>query len=128
MRREIKFRAFYDGFMYKHVEMTTYSDGSNCCTMIGHNMQTFISPDYDSIISMQYINLDDVDHKEVYESDIVSAYIPIAGFTIQGVVMLDKGCWSIKVHDNAETIPLFGCKNIRVLGNIHEHPELLTPH
>lgn len=123
--RDIKFRAWYEGVMYPYVEMTTYADGSNCCTMIGQNMDAFLSPDSDKIIPMEYIGFKDENKKDIFESDIVSAFISMAGFTIQGIIVLDKGCWSIKVHQNAETLPLYGCSNIRILGNIHENANLI---
>lgn len=74
----------------------------------------------------QYTEQNDVNHKEIYGGDIVARTVLAFGDQriFIGEVKMYEGCWWI---DNGTTaIPLWNeFHELKVLGNIHDNPELL---
>ena len=68
---------------------------------------------------MQYTGMNDIEGKEIYEGDIVKS--PKHGFDLVEEVKLERF-----LYDKTEWS--YTCNNVRVVGNIHENPELLRRH
>lgn len=115
-----KFRAWYGAEMYDEPVIHNgefYLD-----------WRDFIDGDtYDGAVLMQSTGLFDSRSEpvEIYKDDIVkrTSLIP-GGSDMIGVVKMLEGCWVI--DDGKQAVPLWTevDENI-VLGNIHEHPELV---
>jgi len=120
--RKIKFRAWdgekynYDGFVIYPNGEIEYPEGG--WDLTGH---------YDKHLIEQYTGLHDKNGKEIYDGDILE-YIGASGFEdgTARVVWCDSGPWYIEndatnVYDFLDDVA-YAC---RVIGNIHENPELL---
>lgn len=61
--------------------------------------------------------------KGLFASDIVTSSEPEG----TGVVEYDASlaAWAVSYHKGKKKVPLYLCKNVRVIGNIYENPELL---
>lgn len=124
--REIKFRAwdkfeeyfinsdefavnFYGTIFKANLDSDTYNNNIN----------------NSNLILMQYTELKDKNHVEIYEGDIVSCNINSQHKeNILGYIEYVLGNWFI--HGNDGKIYYFGgASNIKVIGNIYENPELL---
>lgn len=75
----------------------------------------------------QFTGLCDKDGKEIYEGDIISAY----NGRIKGPVIFDKRGLAFGVPNGPNEIYQFSMnflesKDIKVIGNIYENPELLS--
>lgn len=90
-----------------------------------HKSPFFYIP-IERMILMQYTGLKDKNDIEIYEGDIIKFYMSGVGF-VKGVVIFHDFSWAIKVGDSVLKFDYFGTnlKNIEVIGNIYEHPELL---
>lgn len=74
----------------------------------------------------QYTGFDDKDRVKIFEGDIVKV-IHDGQKKIRGkrfAVELRKGCWMIEREDEWGFL-VKNAENVRVIGNIHDNPELL---
>jgi len=82
--------------------------------------------DSDNIILMQFIGRNDKNGIEIYEGDFISAY----NGRIKGPVIFDKRGLAFGIPNGPNEIYQFSMnflesKDIEVIGNIYENPELL---
>ena len=140
--REIKFRAWvynynkkehkmdYAPFVYDDECLAEYSmvnlnealaNGGDACNVI----------EYKSIF-MQYTGLKDKNGKEIYKGDIISADFDGEEMLFEVAWNENAMAWDIKdkngvfyfdIYENGS--PFKFLKNIKVIGNIYENPELL---
>lgn len=75
--------------------------------------------DASNYILMQSTGLHDVNGKEIFEGDIVKYWENI------GYIEFYQGSWVINWNDGSLFDLYDNDNNLEVLGNIHEHPELL---
>lgn len=131
--REIKFRGY--GIAEKkwiygyglHEVIYRYENGETKATWLTIDIKN-ISMVHDESAG-EYTGIKDYEGKEIYEGDIVEVEIMESIFDdskLIGVVEMIEGCWCI-VNDKKKV-----AKNLwsetdvnRVIGNIHENPELL---
>lgn len=73
------------------------------------------------IIPLQFTGMIDVSGKEIYEGDIVLFHPDEAG----GVVQWDDTSYRFYVADGCDDAGLSEYFELKVIGNIYEHPELL---
>lgn len=122
--REIKFRA-WDNERDKYMYGVEHEYD-------GENLSSFADAlDDPVLIPEQYTCLKDEDGKEVYEGDVVaSGYVevvndePRSTTELYGEVKFNDGVFYAddKKHNFP---PLFVASSLKVIGNIHENPELL---
>ncbi|PKE36853.1 hypothetical protein CW670_02675 [Macrococcoides caseolyticum] len=75
--------------------------------------------DEDDRVLMQATGLTDKNGKEIFEGDIVKYWENI------GYIEFYQGSWVINWNDGSLFDLYDNDNNLEVLGNIHEHPELL---
>jgi len=139
--REIKFRAWHKkkekmyevkeiAFDYQEIivkrgfekeQEIIDAGGHHCSSCDSEHPDWFLFRD---IILMQYTGFKDIINKEIYEGDIVkivedepvvSGFVGIVSFENMGYVLWRPG-WYVEI-----------CKqrSHEIIGNVHEHPELL---
>ena len=130
MSRSIKFRAWNtkDKKMSYRAEHSydcgAYYDVDICVSCFGEIL------DDDEYIVEQYTGLTDKNGKEIYEGDIVKARwyrAKNARLDTQGEVKFADGWFYIKDDPDGQDrigVPIHNCYDIKIIGNIHEKPEL----
>ena len=140
MNREIKFRAW--NLELKHMVFPTLEFGRELwpCTYKrttktidkdGYTEEIvleFVSVDHilqDPIFEvMQFTGLYDVDDNEIYEGDIV---VPVKFKEIPNVIQyIQNGFYLVKSINNKIYTNLLGNCDIKIIGNIHKNPELIS--
>ena len=140
MNREIKFRAW--NLELKHMVFPTLEFGRELwpCTYKrttktidkdGYTEEIvleFVSVDHilqDPIFEvMQFTGLYDVDDNEIYEGDIV---VPVKFKEIPNVIQyIQNGFYRVKSIYNKIYTNLLGNCDIKIIGNIHKNPELIS--
>jgi uncharacterized phage protein (TIGR01671 family) len=129
-QRPIKFRAWHKkhGMIYPDEHFTLQD------AIIG-NLDFFGSPAKDfniaDFVFMQYIGLQDANGEDIYEGDIVTSNHPDIVDGYRWVVQWkDAGFYPFNdVDEQGHGELRYGVRNqletFEVIGNIHEHPELL---
>lgn len=116
--REIKFRAWAYG-KYWYLDFVIFPNGKVKFPEGGWD----ISFDYDNAILEQYTGLHDKNGKEIYEGDIVRAWIDIGpGGEMLGICQVIIENFGNNIQEWTYKEPGFLPE---VIGNIHENPELL---
>jgi len=116
--REIKFRAWHTDEMFYDVQ-NTYDQGANGCSVPESNFEDVLLGGYNV---MQYTGLTDENGKEIYEGDIVKSFI--SGEQENYEIIFDDACFICALKGVCHGI-LPAHKDVEVLGNIYENPELL---
>lgn len=137
MKREIKFRAWnnQEEKMYNWRELLFSNDRWNLFSAFGNEFHPTAPPKYFWEL-MQYIGIKDKHGKNVYENDIV--LYPVYGtgkfldkFVVtfaRGTFLLDaiSGCYGGVTFNYTNFDVNNICKNLEVIGNTYENPELLN--
>lgn len=105
--REIKFRGLNKHGVWIYGWLLKDVFNNQFCYGIKEDRQKPEWARYETI--GQFTGLKDVNGVEIYEGDR----------TQHGVVEFSGGCW----NTNGDT-PLYWFKNIKIIGNIHQNPEL----
>jgi hypothetical protein len=120
--REIKFRAWVINTMIYNIPLNKDGTYSHC---VSHGFALQYDPQYITISDvMQYTGLKDIDGKEIWEGDILTNLVAKWG------VVFNTGCFAARIlppalHEQEMHLALRAVKGVKVIGNIHENPELL---
>ena len=130
MKREIKFRAWDDlhNKMYPVSDIEWDADGRMWVTADdGKNGIELID---EEAHLMQYTGLHDKNGRKIYEGDIVHGYDQepdrddgYIGSSVTGVVNFKYGAFWI--GDSLHKVMLMTPPIVKVIGNVHENPDLL---
>ena len=133
MSRVIKFRAWDKINKWLDDEFYLGSDGS----VYDIPNKTYNTPNteierIDNFILMQFTGLQDKNGKDIYEGDVISIDKNSAigiDFNLGSVLTVGffNGCFCgyIKKDNNIDARPMHMLRDIIVIGNIHENPELI---
>lgn len=134
MSREIKFRAFINGFVVYGVSVHTnqfHIGFSNNLVPEGATddfYKALEESEYgwwclDGFDIMQYTGLKDRNGKEIYEGDIIRMYYG-GEFLTGEIVWGDASFWIKYADGETEWLGEYDTEeDMRVIGNIHENPE-----
>ena len=129
--REIKFRGkakgtgkwFYGDLIHKHGQVFIRSHTKSGIQVI------LVIPETVG----QFTGLYDINDREIYEKDVAQATCIEDGVTYFGIIRYDYSGFYLHVfdykrlglYDNNSLIDLYELKNLQILGNIYDNPELL---
>jgi len=116
--RAIKFRAWdkEEKMMFDFDLDDIFEDGKK-------NTEDQSYADYmKGTIIMQYTGLIDKNGKEIYDGDI---FTDKKWYVVKAKIEFENGMFGWWSDGREEFIPLNDCKEIEVIGNIYENPELL---
>jgi len=123
MTREIKFRAWdrLNGKMYRRVETIDFTDGVDMRDEKGKGCFRM----FENVELMQYIGINDINGKEIYEGDIVE--LGTENSTDAWIVCFYDGSFGFERLGHFITFGYVnhGSDGIRVVGNIYENPDKL---
>ena len=117
----LKFRAFLrsEGFMAQWDK--TEDEFEFVPTAMNYSLgEAILNPD---IEVMQWTGLYDCEGREIWQGDVVQLRAQWGGFV--GDIIFDCGCFGVKDGCAVYTFQDENPRSLRVLGNIHENPELL---
>lgn len=121
MSREIKFRSWYK----KGKTMTT--SGFH----LTHKGEILfaVPVEQNDFILMQYTGLEDKNGKEIYEGDIIKFDFDYSNKTFNGIVYYSGACFYANDGCSSGHLTLGHLidnkRNVEVMGNVHENPDLL---
>lgn len=122
MNRDIKFRAW-------DVRNNKYYHMSNGDFIIDYEGVSLLS-EYGGLINKswkleQFTGLHAKSGKEIYENDLlVFEYDDLRGCSLPYIVMMKHGAWKMQ-HGIKDEYIYHHLDKIKIVGNIHENPELL---
>ncbi len=115
-------------------QLTISPDGRGFVNVSGKD--DTLSQYYTNMIPLQYIGIKDRDGDEIYHMDILE--IELDGITYRSSVMKRHACWVIhhpyRINPATEEKDYinFGWwvshSNVKIIGSMHENPELLEVH
>jgi uncharacterized phage protein (TIGR01671 family) len=122
MNREIKFRAWDS----KRNEMRrTFVLDANGTIIRKFIAGTPVGLNPDEAVLMQYTGLRDRNGVEIYEGDILGACV-LNGSIVNAQVIFNGGCYLVSaLQGEAWAEELFQHAHNEVIGNIHQHSDLL---
>lgn len=137
MSRPIKFRAWVtevtgDSFMLHNVTPYYILDEgwTSADKIYGYydddGEQRKVKTDTAKFELMQFTGLTDKNGKEIYEGDIVrieSEQTKQGLFHGDAEVVFEDGCYFVKTSRKRWPVSVF--KNVEIIGNVHENPELV---
>lgn len=128
MKREIKFRA-WDKKNNKFLDPKLWAKEFSVHLQMGISVRSKLAEREDvdvfQIELMQYTGLKDKNGKEIYEGDVVS-YKSFNGNRGEAAVTWEYGCFNLEDFKNdAGSENIQNMKDIEIIGNVHENPELL---
>ena len=119
--RKIKYKAYskeLNGFL----NVTGFECVDGEITGIFHDGD-YVGYDKDDITLLQYIGINDVDDKEIYEGYVVRCW---GGEHCQGYWQYDETITIDSINNPFAILSLTESENIEIIGNIYENPELLN--
>jgi uncharacterized phage protein (TIGR01671 family) len=121
MSREIRFRAWISKLsVIIQPEEICYIAFTESNGAIVHEFGEPINAVYEDVILMQYTGLKDKNGVEIYEGDLVIGTGKVNPYPI----IFDDGCFG---YDSGEgLLELDFERHMEVIGNIHQHPDLLN--
>lgn len=123
MSREIKFRAWDKEYKeYNHESPIALSLEGELYAVWAYHPQKITSNRY---VIEQYTGLKDKNGKKIYEGDIITAFVGV----VQVVYCQEWGQFVFAQKDGSigtcEDFVHWSSRDVEVIGNIHENPELL---
>ena len=130
MNREIKFRA-WDGEQkcFRNDEFLISTTNGGKIQIVGVSIDMDTVRINEDIILMQFTGLLDKNGKEIYEGDVLKTlrFRNVVTNHVETILFLD-GSFCTQTNDDV-TVPIsyHKEKEIEIIGNVFENPELLTP-
>lgn len=113
--REVKFRAWMEDEMLSHDDLVNMDQET-------HAMYSILTEPQEDITFMQFTGLKDIEHRDVFEKDIVE---DIEGKRYIVEYNLFYAYMLYPIEDRTSYMAMYPTIKLKVIGNIHENPELL---